>query len=311
MYIFDKDKFLEYSSNYSSNKDPALFKRFKIQNALVRLCYLHSATYYDEYTYPSHSHQFYELCYVVKGSYQTHITGHTYTISEGQFFIVPPFTEHSHSKKNNDTFLTVAFAWEMTIVEDKDIEKSKSSLQISKMKQLFDSFSNVVINDTFGLIDEFYLFERESSTHQEFSGLDNNLSLFKLLIKIATFLSENTQTSRKSISSDSINKDIIKIAVNYIEEHYHEDISGDDVAAAVNLSCGYLGKLIKRYTGLTIVELLTVVRLQNAERLLFSTEKKIVTIAQDVGFSSESYFINCFKKRYNQSPIKFRQMHMK
>jgi AraC-like DNA-binding protein len=59
--------------------------------------------------------------------------------------------------------------------------------------------------------------------------------------------------------------------------------------------------------GVTMTEHLNRVRLEYALSMIQNTDKNILTIAQELGFSSISYFNVSFKKKYGISPIKARK----
>lgn len=99
---------------------------------------------------------------------------------------------------------------------------------------------------------------------------------------------------------------IVRLAVDYIHKHYSENISIKDFCVKTKMNAAYLGFLFKNETGIFFSNYLMQYRLFCAVRLLRDTEKQIREIASEVGFSSTSYFISCFKKQTGLSPSKFR-----
>ena len=69
----------------------------------------------------------------------------------------------------------------------------------------------------------------------------------------------------------------------------------------------YLQKLFRKSVGLSPNEYLTTVRLQEAKRLLRSTDLPISQIAADVGFNSIGHFIGLFKAREQMPPSVYRR----
>lgn len=78
------------------------------------------------------------------------------------------------------------------------------------------------------------------------------------------------------------------------------------VAEECGLSYSYLSRIFKRVMKKSFSEYVNYIRITEAQRLLASTEKSITEIAQDVGFSTASYFIDTFKKQVHVTPLKFR-----
>ena len=102
--------------------------------------------------------------------------------------------------------------------------------------------------------------------------------------------------------------DILKI-LQYIDEHYTEKITLNDICKHLNISVSYLTRLFKSSTGYTLVEYINNLRIREAAKLLLTTKLPISQIALEVGFESFSYFGKLFVKYYNMSPLKYRKQH--
>lgn len=96
-------------------------------------------------------------------------------------------------------------------------------------------------------------------------------------------------------------------ARNYINLHYAERITLDDLARVISINKFYLQKLFKRYMGLSPNEYLIYTRLSQAKHLLSTTDHSIGRIAMDVGIDNVGYFTNLFKKYEGCAPSVFRQ----
>lgn len=76
----------------------------------------------------------------------------------------------------------------------------------------------------------------------------------------------------------------------------------DNMADEMNMSRVQLYRKVKALCNYTPVEVLKIMRLRAAERLLVSTEKSISEVAYEVGFTSPSYFTKCYKAYYGKNP---------
>ena len=99
----------------------------------------------------------------------------------------------------------------------------------------------------------------------------------------------------------------IRLAVEYINAHYAEQLSLEQVAVQVCLNPDYFSRTFKAETGQTFVNYLTDVRLQHSVRLLENTALQVQVIAQQVGYYNASYFSTTFKKKYGMSPYEYRR----
>ncbi len=95
----------------------------------------------------------------------------------------------------------------------------------------------------------------------------------------------------------------------YITENHDQKISLADLEIEIKYNKFYICKLFKTNLNTTFTEYLNYVRCKHAERLLFSTEKKISEIATEVGFSSTQSFIKVFKAFYNHTPLKYKSIY--
>ena len=80
----------------------------------------------------------------------------------------------------------------------------------------------------------------------------------------------------------------------------------DDLGESVGLSRVQLYRKVKAITGLSPVELLRQMRLQQAYGLLCSTTKTVNEIAYEVGFGTPGYFSKCFKQQFGKYPTDVR-----
>lgn len=93
-----------------------------------------------------------------------------------------------------------------------------------------------------------------------------------------------------------------KQAIEYMQEHYAEDIAVPDIAEAVGISEGHLRKVFKQETELKIIDFLTDYRLEKAKRYMQKGEHLLDMIWKKTGFASAQYFSYVFKKKEGISP---------
>jgi len=111
-----------------------------------------------------------------------------------------------------------------------------------------------------------------------------------------------------SQSHSNRSKNIVRKAKDYINEHYAEAISVKDVAEAVCLSESYFKSIFKKCSGYSYSEYLTNVRINQAKKLLNTTEKSVTEIAMDVGYQTPNSFSSLFKRETGISPSRYKHM---
>lgn len=95
--------------------------------------------------------------------------------------------------------------------------------------------------------------------------------------------------------------------LSYINTHYMENITLEDLASHVHLSRHYLVHLFRSETGKTPFEFITSTRLEQAKRLLACTNLSIAEIASQCGFESSSYFCRRFRTAFGMTPRSFKK----
>jgi two-component system, response regulator YesN len=101
---------------------------------------------------------------------------------------------------------------------------------------------------------------------------------------------------------------VIQQAIGYIHDCYVSGLSIEEFCAKRRMNTSYLGYLFKKETGMFFNTYLLQFRVSRACYLLKNTDIKICDIARQVGFSSVSYFISCFRQQTSLSPKKYRIM---
>jgi AraC-like DNA-binding protein len=108
-----------------------------------------------------------------------------------------------------------------------------------------------------------------------------------------------------------ISADPIAQAQEYIDAHYGSVITLEDLARTVGMSRSLFAQRFKQKTGQTMGEYLTACRLRKARDLLEQSEWAVSAISEFVGFRSQNYFYDLFRRHERCSPLEFRNSHQK
>ncbi|MDD4371787.1 MAG: AraC family transcriptional regulator [Anaerostipes sp.] len=101
--------------------------------------------------------------------------------------------------------------------------------------------------------------------------------------------------------------DVVCQTILYIQEHLDASISLENLASNANLSVYYFSHIFKEETGISPIEFVAIRKINYAKSILKTTENSISQITDMLGYSSDSSFINAFKKRVGISPARFRK----
>jgi AraC-like DNA-binding protein len=135
------------------------------------------------------------------------------------------------------------------------------------------------------------------------------LELHARMLRFAATLPE-TPTRRKSraVAGEAQATKAEQMA-SYIARHYREPLLAEDVAAHVGLHPNYAMTLFKQTFRTTLNDYLIHYRIAQAQRLLATTEEKVIDIAFDAGFRTSSRFYDAFQKACGCSPSRYRREH--
>ena len=95
----------------------------------------------------------------------------------------------------------------------------------------------------------------------------------------------------------------------YIDNHFKETLSLDHLAQLTHLSKYYLAHAFRREFGVSPINYLISRRIDESRFLLRETDHTLSLIAQILGFSSLSYFSQCFRRVEGISPLEYRKLH--
>lgn len=95
--------------------------------------------------------------------------------------------------------------------------------------------------------------------------------------------------------------------LEYIDEHWNEDLSLSMLAERAHFSVSYLSRYFQKITSMGFTAYLRKIRLIHARQFLMQGDHSITQIAYDCGFRNPSVFIEVFKQEYGMTPGQFRQ----
>lgn len=108
---------------------------------------------------------------------------------------------------------------------------------------------------------------------------------------------------------DAENTRPIRVAKKYVQEHYREPITLEDVCAMTGFSVSYFSILFKKETGEGFAKYLSNVRIERAKELLQRTDLPIAEICREVGYSDMKHFVQLFRKATGLNPGQYRKLY--
>lgn len=253
----------------------------------------------------SHSHNSFELNFVLEGNGRLDIGKYFYAVSGGEVFVVPPKVEHSYMFVGEGKIFHLLISEEFfTQFEDLLIKtdgyemlfSTQPELRIKNGYSASLSLTEEQISSLSTLIKDF--FDSELKTSDVLLGV----TALNLITKICHYLSINN----KSDDYDDTLKDAVKI-LTYLNNNLDEKITLEDLCEKFSMSKITLLSEFKRLTGTTPQKHLNEYRLKTAYGLLVTTDKKVTEISKECGFYDDAHFCREFKREFGVTPKELRK----
>ncbi|MBT2696804.1 response regulator [Bacillus sp. ISL-40] len=142
--------------------------------------------------------------------------------------------------------------------------------------------------------------------------LYEELNLLQSLEEIRDWLEQFIDQSTEFLNEHhvSYNEKLIIDLKSFINTNYKEPIVLDDLGKLFHKNPAYLCSLFSKAVGNTIFEYITNVRLNNAKKLLRTSNLKVSEICKQVGYENQKYFNQVFKKNIGTTPGLYRSQHI-
>ena len=136
----------------------------------------------------------------------------------------------------------------------------------------------------------------QMTTGESFRSPVSQADLRTLFQKMAAKL---VQFSKSERLVDSI--------IQYIQEHFCDNISTTTLSERFGLSSNYITNLLKQELGIRYNDYITQLRMEYAKELLLTTNKSVKNITMDCGYYSQSHFTKLFVEKEGCTPVEYRK----
>lgn len=113
---------------------------------------------------------------------------------------------------------------------------------------------------------------------------------------------------RDIVKKNVISRHVVQ-SIDYIRSHIQDNLTVESIAYSMSLNPSYLSKLFKQEMGMTISRYIRDKKIEIACNMLRHLDESSLNIANYLGFSSQSHFIQVFKKEKGVTPEEYRKMH--
>lgn len=267
---------------------------YDCNNSVYKDCYMHW-------------HKEMEIIYVICGTIFIRMGGEIVEGHEGDFICIEPETVH-HIKSGGELLLFKSFVFSPRILngcEDDFCQNVVAQPLIMRQLRISDKISpgQVRYDKIKGTFFELAACCKE---REDFYQLHAKVLLLQFFFELLS----GGHYSQVSLSTDKTSA-AVRDALEYMEQNYSSDITARTISSHVHYNEYYFMRVFKKYTGKTLVEYITQLRLDKSKGLLLDGSHTVEEAAFEVGFSSTSYFTSKFKESFGVTPSEFRRLTQK
>lgn len=244
----------------------------------------------------------YELDFYVSGSRSMRINGESYDIEAGSMIFRRPGDHSISSGAYNCYTMTLDFSGEKKhlcgVYERNDPANSMQPQSCNPLlAQIPSHFAVGDPSEYIKIYDQLCYLVQNVGSQDTASILLNRLFFLVLSDVFHAMYTQTDHTKERRVLTETC---------RYVQEHFHRNISIEELAANVSYSPSYFCKLFKKAANTTPAEYVTSVRFSNAKLLLLESGLAIAQIAELCGFCDASYFSYHFKQRFGKTPLEYR-----
>ena len=240
--------------------------------------------------FPTHWHSYMEIVAPLSNDMTMTLGNETYTLTKNQIVLVPPRSLHSLTKKSPVPCLVLQFS-NMLLPQLHDFIAHRQLLCCQPVIDVTDP-APFTDNPLDILVKMKGLFYSDISFKE--MRLYEALLHFFIVIGEHNYQIENSLSAQKTPQQKAYDRKFDGIT-EYINEHYTEQISLEDLAAFAGFSKYHFSRIFKEYYQMSLPEYITSLRVSRATELLENPELSIMDVALQSGFSSLPSFNRTFK----------------
>lgn len=280
-----------------------LIQKYPHYEFFLDYAYQRTSTLKDQFKGPFHAHRGMEFLLIHKGQGKLIVEQKSYEVTSGMLCVLQPYQfHHLQLEFTEDTpFVRSLIQFEPLLYE-------AYFAQWPSLYATYKKFVNNILpspclynlkeSDQFHSV--FQTWENRKQTNIEEASLFL-VSFFYQLKSVWERYHNQAQSSAIRTPSQ------IERILAWLEGRYTEPLNLTRMASELHLSPYHISHRFKEWTGITLSEYLNERRLQEAVKLLTTTNDSIAQIGETIGLENCSYFCKIFKKKFGLSPHQYRK----
>jgi len=230
--------------------------------------------YCENFSFPPHMHNCFEVVVSLEGESRIIIDGHTYNIKKGESVFIFPHQLHSFLYSEGRHMIYIFSPQIISEYYEANLKNKPINNKFSPSNELVMALNNYQCNSQ-------RLFEK---------------GILYLLCN---------EFDKHTIYEENVNHSLLEKIFVFININFADKCSLTDIAQNIGYNSSYLSRYFKKCVGIKLFDYVTMLRLSNVCHLYKNTDNTILNCALNSGFDSIRTFNRNFKKFYGLSPIEY------
>jgi len=247
-----------------------------------------------------HAHPTYEFFYLINGERIYYINGTEYCVKRGDLLLLDRNVIHKTISTLVPDYERILLQIPQSLINSfryHDFNPEDCFRFTAPVFSLPKKDQTVIESALFAIFDE------AEHKHAGYLAAIQTL-LIQILIRVHRYAQS---ADHVVVQSSHVNNKIADI-VYYIGQNYMKPLSLNQIAREFHISSAHLARTFKKVTGLTLIEYLNIVRVNEARQMLRRNDQSISEIALALGYGSITHFERVFKKASGYTPSTYRKL---
>lgn len=250
---------------------------------------------------PLHWHEELEILYPLNGEADIIVEDKKYILEKKNLTVIESGQVHStHTYDKTAMFLRIHVA-------KSHLQSYLPDVELYKIECIPSLVPDELFTEYFKICELLAEITRLYISDEEFFRMEAEGLVLQVLARLFRFFA--IRKTPQLTDANIMTIDRIKIIISYIEEHYMENITLDDVSELIGVGKEYFCRFFKKQMGMSFLQYLTEVRLSHVYHGLMETDFPVAELMEENGFTNQKLFNREFKALYGCTPSAVRKMN--
>ena len=263
---------------------------------------------YEHGSFIWHCHPEIELTLILEGSIEYQVNNQNYLLSAGNGLFCNTNALHTGHMHNCQDCHYLSITFHPRIIYGFE----GSVFQHNYVTPLLtcDELDSILLHSSVEWQQKILNFIKKISMYEQNQPLGYEFQIQQLLSQTWYLIYQNTHTqifSQTGQTTRSLDLDRLRNILSFIQSHYAEKITLNDISAKINICNSECCRLFKKYMQQSLFDYLLYYRIEKSLPLLKENRLSITEIAEQTGFSTPGYFSRVFHNQMHCTPSQYRK----